>query len=416
MPPKAGASSSKAVELTAALTREILHELVKDVAIEEYRTAQLRRFNLARIPPTENEAATNGQAGLSDANGAGTGPSPVKKDKDEGLFECCVCARQIAAPRYASHLSGCMGLGGSRRSGGRGSAAATARPNGFPRPNSAASSHGSDTDTAARTNGVKRAASSTPTGGAPKPKKPKSIPLGTNVSPLPHMQMQLPHAGSHPLAKTMSLPSSPLTPGQSPTPLHAAPSSGRPLPPPPPPPPAPTGLTAPSMQARKSLPGMNNHNNNGLPAKSPARPSPLQHPMSSPAHPAAAVAQKVPRPQAIPPQQRNPLNSDRPESDSEDSDDEAQQPQQQQVPQKMPRQGVGAPDMRRSATGGGGGGGGGAGAGGGGVGGVGVATGAAAQKVPRKAMATPQGRKSVAQAMADSGSSDDDASAGSDSD
>lgn len=40
---------------------------------------------------------------------------------------------QIAAARYASHLSGCMGLGGSRRSGARGSAAAAARPNGFPR-------------------------------------------------------------------------------------------------------------------------------------------------------------------------------------------------------------------------------------------------------------------------------------------
>ncbi|GAA5867463.1 hypothetical protein JCM3774_002911 [Rhodotorula dairenensis] len=322
MAPRAGSSSGGATELAAALTQEILHELVKDVAIDEYRTAQLRRLNMAR-------------------------------------------------------------------------------------PNSVASSHGSDTDTAGRTNGVKRAASSTPSGGAPKPKKPKPIPVGVNGSPVPQIQMQIPHAGSHPLAKTMSLPSSPITPGVSPTPAHI--TSGRP--PPPPPPPAPLGLSAPGMQARKSLPGMN-----GLPAKSPARSSPL-HPLSSPAHHHATAmhpgAQMSPRGQVPPapalaqqqPPQRNPLNSDRPESDSEDSEDETHSVAAAvlplQVPQKMPRQGAGAPDMRRSAT-----------AATGGPGGSGPL---AAQKVPRKAMATPQGRKSVARAVADSGSSDDDASAGSDS-
>ncbi|KWU41171.1 hypothetical protein RHOSPDRAFT_37303 [Rhodotorula sp. JG-1b] len=427
MAPKGGPSTSQAADLAARLTREVLHELVQDVAIDEYRTAQLRRLNLARIPPSEASSATNGHAAATETNGTGTGLSPVKKDKDEGLFECCVCGRQIAAARYASHLSGCMGLGGSRRSGARVSAAAAAKPNGFPRPHSAASSHGSDTDTAGRSNGVKRAASSTPTGGAPKPKKPKPIPLGTNGFPLPQqIQMQPLHAAaaasSHPLAKTMSLPSSSptVTPGVSPTPLHTM-TPGRPLPPPPPPPPPPAGLSAPTMQARKSLPGMNH--GGGLPAKSPARPGPLHpHPLSSPA--SHAAAQKSPRPQPHvhyrqqQQQQRYVLNSDRPESDSENSEDEATAAvvgsASAQVPQKMPRPGLGgAPDMRRSATGNGNGAGG-SGGGGNGVGGAG--TGSAAQKVPRKGMAaTPQGRKSVARAVADSGSSDDDASAGSDS-
>lgn len=236
--------------------------------------------------------------------------------------------------------------------------------------------------------------------------------VGTNGFPLPPpIQMQPLHAAagvsSHPLAKTMSLPSSSptVTPGVSPTPLHTM-TPGRPLPPPPPPPiPPPAGLSAPNMQARKSLPGMN-HGGGGLPVKSPARPSPLHpHPLSSPGHATAmhaAGAQKSPRPQPHmhqQQQQRHVLNSDRPESDSEASEDEATPAvggsAAAQVPQKMPRQGLGgAPDMRRSATGNGNGSGG-SGSGSGGVGGVGA--GSAAQKVPRKGMAaTPQGRKSVA--------------------
>lgn len=234
--------------------------------------------------------------------------------------------------------------------------------------------------------------------------------VGTNGFPLPPpIQMQPLHAAagasSHPLAKTMSLPSSSptVTPGVSPTPLHTM-TLGRPLPPPPPPPiPPPAGLSAPNMQARKSLPGMN-HGGGGLPAKSPARPSPLHpHPLSSPGHATAmhaAGAQKSPRPQPHmhqQQQQRHVLNSDRPESDSEASEDEATPAVvgSASVPQKMPRQGLGgASDMRRSATGNGNGNGG-SGSGSGGVGGAGA--GSAAQKVPRKGMAgTPQGRKSVA--------------------
>ncbi|POY76110.1 hypothetical protein BMF94_0833 [Rhodotorula taiwanensis] len=194
----------------------------------------------------------------------------------------------------------------------------------------------------------------------------------------------------------MSLPSSPVTPGAAaPSPVQTA-GSGRP--PPPPPPPAPLGLAAPAMQARKSLPGMN-----GLPAKSPARPSPLP-PLSSPAHPVPQYshAQKSPRPPIPQPSAAaasaspinvDALNSDRPESDSENSDDEAPPTASAPIPQKMPRQGIPtAMEMRRSMTGGS----------------------AAAQKVPRKAMG-PTPRKSVAKAMADMGSSEEDASGVSDS-
>lgn len=121
-----------------------------------------------------------GQARSRRTRMKGSSSAACAHDRHVYLHSACVLlvrvklilsTSQIAAARYASHLSGCMGLGGSRRSGGRGSTAMTAKPNGFPRrdsvsdqpliirlcadvseplrrPNSVASSHGSDTDTA----------------------------------------------------------------------------------------------------------------------------------------------------------------------------------------------------------------------------------------------------------------------------
>lgn len=122
---------------------------------------------------------------------------------------------QVAAPRYASHLSGCMGLTGSRRGAERRAAAANGKASGAnrccltfasakgvhsrrlcSRTGSVASSHGSDTDSGgssrlislgswskrshtfatAKSNGIKRSATASPAGGQPKPKKPKPAP------------------------------------------------------------------------------------------------------------------------------------------------------------------------------------------------------------------------------------------------
>ena len=61
-----------------------------------------------RIPPSEASSATNGHAAATETNGTGTGLSPVKKDKDEGLFECCVCGRQVRccwAVRYTRKVA-----------------------------------------------------------------------------------------------------------------------------------------------------------------------------------------------------------------------------------------------------------------------------------------------------------------------
>ncbi|GAA6023220.1 hypothetical protein JCM11491_006482 [Sporobolomyces phaffii] len=187
--------------LAASLTRALLHELVTDIAIEEHELSQVRKHRLHQLYYEQSHNASLAPP----LNGA----SPNKKDRDEGLFNCVVCNRQIAAPRYASHLSGCMGLSGSRR-GERSRAAAKPSRNG-----SAASSHVAQTDAIADNdanaekngaNGLKRSASTA--SAAAHPKKSKPTPLSS--TPSTSQTFQPPHIGSHPLSKTMSLPASPV--------------------------------------------------------------------------------------------------------------------------------------------------------------------------------------------------------------
>ncbi|BGO89152.1 hypothetical protein NBRC10512_003524 [Rhodotorula toruloides] len=364
------APDSNTARVAAALTAQLIHELVVDIAVEEHRLALLRRERTAAAQQAGLDGALNGAAGSGAANGADAGTSPVKKD--EGLFECLVCSRQIAAPRYASHLSGCMGLGGSRRGGERRAAAASSRANGASRTGSVASSYGSDSENA-KSNGIKRSATASPANGAPKPKKPKPAPLST-----PHgisSPFQPPHTGSHPLSKTMSLPSSPLAPSPS---GHTTPQPLR-TPGLPAHSPLPLDAQAPAMQARKSLPG-----SMGIPPPAATKTPRVAHPL--------AQSQPV----AAPRTQQAGYDPDRPDSDSENSDDELvvvppKGQRQPQPAQKMPKGANGAPAGP----------------------GAGQAKG---QKTPRK-VPPPGGRKAVARAVADSGSeSDDDASAGSDSD
>ncbi|GAA6039591.1 hypothetical protein JCM8097_002201 [Rhodosporidiobolus ruineniae] len=323
MAPKAGEAASKEA-LASQLVDEILRELVVDVCVEEYRLAQLRRSRAARTPTVGGAEGLLAVPGA--ANGAGASPSPTKKDKDEGFFDCLVCGRSMAASRYAAHLSGCMGLSGSRRGAGRAAAVnGKAGASGASRAGSAANS---DSDTG-KANGIKRAATASPApGGAPKPKKPKPtpVPIAPGVQ-----QFQPPHTGSHPLSKTMSLPSSPLTPTSStPSPSH----SGRAIfPPPPPLVPIPTPTSA-QMQSRKTLPGavpLAPHPSNPTLAHRP--PHPLAQ---SPARPPLSAAQ---------------LASDRPESDSESDSDLDMKP----VPAPAPASAAAGPGGAQKAprTGGG---------------------------------------------------------------
>ncbi|GAA5977107.1 hypothetical protein JCM11641_001303 [Rhodosporidiobolus odoratus] len=422
MPPK-GAQQPSKEDLAKSLTDEILHELVVDIAIEEHKLAQLRRSR-SRATRTPHEGAGTHNGLLAPANGTSGSAavvSPNKKDKDEGLFECmpsfastpgapfteyqpvrlrCLPSAhspaQIAVPRYASHLSGCMGLSGARRGGERRSAA-NSKPGS--RPGSVA---GSDTESS-KAYGIKRSATASPGPGAgPKPKKAK--PSAITAPGL--AQYQSPHTGSHPLSKTLSLPSSPLTPtASSPAPNSAG---GRVVPPPPPP----ISSAAPSpsstaMHARQSsLPGQPHS------ATTANRPiHPLAQSASSSASTRPALAAEA--------SDSNNLahNSDRPDSDSEnDSDLDTKPPPLPPAPAQGLGRGQGKQGQKAPRAGGGGGGGGvqaGApqkrpGGGGPGVGaGAGGVGGGTSQKMPRGA--TSNGRPG--RAAVDSGSdSDDDAS------
>ncbi|GAA5894467.1 uncharacterized protein JCM6883_002111 [Sporobolomyces salmoneus] len=279
-------SSILLISQAASLTQELLHELIADIAIEEHELSQFRKNRLNQLSPLY---AQNGH--LSTNGTATPGVSPTKKERDEGLFSCVVCKRIIAAPRYASHLSGCMGLSGSRR--GERRAAANAAGNGKPSRNggSGASSYGSDTDTEKKNgaNGIKRSASTTSTSGQNKKSKP--TPLASTPS-----SFQPPHIGSHPLSKTMSLPASPVgSPTAAAHSIPPRPSSVAP------------GALPPSQQQR-------------IPSKQPAiaqtgRPP---HPLAQTQHlPPVPLKQPIARSVPSNPTQRN---DDRPDSDSEDSD------------------------------------------------------------------------------------------------
>ncbi|GAA5943241.1 uncharacterized protein JCM15063_005304 [Sporobolomyces koalae] len=281
-----GGSDPTTSSLAATLTREILHELIADITIEEYELSQRRRHRLHQVhlDSLQRGLVENGTGTSNGTNGA----SPTKKDRDEGLFNCVVCNRQIAAPRYASHLSGCMGLSGSRRGERRAAATASSSVTGksATRNGSGASSHGSDTDTEKK-NGIN--VSATSSNGA----------------------FQPPHIGSHPLSKTMSLPSSPVG---SPSVASAGLPAYPPLPP------------RPSSVAPGSLPSHHSQSAGRIPppvtASSQVRAS---HPLSQqlPPFPSAPTTTS-----SNPPRSKQPAvhaassnTNDRPDSDSEDSDD-----------------------------------------------------------------------------------------------
>lgn len=74
-------------------------------------TSALALVNNYLAPPSSNTP------NLSHSRSSSPSGSPYKKEKDDSLYDCLNCGRSIGAPRYASHLSSCMGVGSSRRGG-----------------------------------------------------------------------------------------------------------------------------------------------------------------------------------------------------------------------------------------------------------------------------------------------------------
>ncbi|SCZ92243.1 BZ3500_MvSof-1268-A1-R1_Chr5-2g07732 [Microbotryum saponariae] len=105
--------------LASALMRTMLHELVTDIAIEEHRLAWRRRTSMqaneaqAQANAAERLLGANGESSSSSSGAATASTSNLSPHKkDDALYECMICGRQIGAPRFASHLSSCMGLTG----------------------------------------------------------------------------------------------------------------------------------------------------------------------------------------------------------------------------------------------------------------------------------------------------------------
>ncbi|ORY90815.1 hypothetical protein BCR35DRAFT_349729 [Leucosporidium creatinivorum] len=305
--------------LTTLLANGLFKELITDVAIEEHRLAWRRRSRINAARPVLSSASSNGllgppshRASVASSRASSPGPSisPTKKEKDDALLDCLNCSRQIAAPRYASHLSGCMGLGGAGgRARGERRAAAGSSTNPMVKPavngvatigpgSDRASSYASDEETVRKNalkavNGAKRAATS-PANGASKLKKARPA----NTPPI-LQQPHVAHVGSHPLSKTLSAPSTPTIP----RPTHPYPNQQP---------------SSASMVARKSLP------HGQAPQKAPRSVS-AQPP---PPRPMSAAPPPAPKPG---------LASDRPDSDSSEDDSDDDKPK---GPPPPPRTGM----------------------------------------------------------------------------
>jgi hypothetical protein len=85
--------------------------LIRALSYRLKSASALSLVNNYLAPPISN-ATTSSYSRSSSPSG-----SPHKKEKDDSLYDCLNCGRSIGAPRYASHLSSCMGVGSSRRGG-----------------------------------------------------------------------------------------------------------------------------------------------------------------------------------------------------------------------------------------------------------------------------------------------------------
>ncbi|KAK4046503.1 hypothetical protein OIV83_006029 [Microbotryomycetes sp. JL201] len=243
----AGADDPSVTELTAALYRSFVSELVRDIAIEEHKLAWQRqcRVNAAKSLHAQNGnsllAPPGSKNGASSSRGSSPAPghSPHKPSSYETVaLECLNCSRMIGVARYASHLSGCMGFGGAGGRSSRGdrrAAAGGATPTGHRPPTSGvasigpgsrASSYASDEESIKRNVGPNSRKRSGSANGRGRPKKAKTDKLGT---------LDLTQIGSHPLAKTLSAPNatqSPSIPQYTPIPASTQMVARASLPPP----------------------------------------------------------------------------------------------------------------------------------------------------------------------------------------
>lgn len=233
--------------MTTHLTNSLVSNIIEDLAIEEHRLACRRRAEGSLYRTASGSVSSNGflAAPRPLASGSG-GPSPGKKDKDDATYDCLNCSRSIGGPRYAIHLSGCMGLGGAGGRRGEGRRAAAMASNGSGKPTNGSksgleragsvSSYASDDDAMS---GVEKKtiilklpssipnnkrSASTPVSGGPKLKKhrPAAPPL---VPGQISSQLAAPHLTSHLLTKTLSAPSTPSSTPIKPSHLSAPPAS-----------------------------------------------------------------------------------------------------------------------------------------------------------------------------------------------
>ncbi|KAF9036476.1 hypothetical protein BDZ89DRAFT_462750 [Hymenopellis radicata] len=104
---KDGALSSVTYKLFCAM----FDDIVFDHALEAHRYAAQARTVCTICNTTCNGAHLPGSSSMN---------TPSKSDSNGNIFlDCTVCSNKIASNRYAAHLTTCMGLSTSRRSGAR---------------------------------------------------------------------------------------------------------------------------------------------------------------------------------------------------------------------------------------------------------------------------------------------------------
>ncbi|KAI0724320.1 hypothetical protein C8T65DRAFT_824616 [Cerioporus squamosus] len=118
-------------ELSSTIFTAMLEEILMDVVQQSHKEiARSRavcdvchtRCCSVHVPGSSNNASGSriptptGEARLADGNSpSATGTNtPVNGKDGTVLFECLECKRQVASNRFATHLSGCMGLNNRR--------------------------------------------------------------------------------------------------------------------------------------------------------------------------------------------------------------------------------------------------------------------------------------------------------------
>ncbi|RDX56108.1 hypothetical protein OH76DRAFT_1396446 [Lentinus brumalis] len=118
-------------ELSSTIFTAMLEEILMDVVQQSHKEiARSRavcdvchtRCGAVHVPGSSNNASGSriqtptGEARLADGNSpSATGANTPVSGKDGTVyFECLECKRQVASNRFATHLSGCMGLNNRR--------------------------------------------------------------------------------------------------------------------------------------------------------------------------------------------------------------------------------------------------------------------------------------------------------------